>query len=110
MQSRSIFLKFLAISAILCPILSDLFVPDGNVLNMDIDGKNSNNVVVDFDNEEFVIPIEHKKPGLLDFLPDDLKEEAEKAGLDNVHSSLKGIKTFINILLRKFKNMIDIIF
>ena len=53
-------------------------------MKLEIDGNGKEDVDLDIDGVQFEIPIERKEPGVLDFLPDDIKEEEIKktGGID----------------------------
>lgn len=54
---------------------------DGKPMKLEVDGSGKEDVDLDIDGVQFQIPVMEKKPGVLDFLPEDIKkEEIEKDG------------------------------
>lgn len=54
---------------------------DGKPMKLEVDGSGKEEVDFDIDGSQFQIPVIEKKPGVLDFLPEDIKkEEIEKDG------------------------------
>ena len=51
---------------------------DGKPMKLEVDGSGKEDVDLDIDGVQFQIPIVRHEPGVLDFLPKDLKEEEIK--------------------------------
>ena len=74
--------KFVALLLVLKLTSADLNLNDGQVMTIDIDGKDNNEIIFDIDKDQFDIPLARRTPGLLDFLPEDLRQDAEHMGVE----------------------------
>lgn len=83
--------KFVALLLVLKLTSADLNLNDGQVMNIDIDATDNNALIFDIDKDQFDIPLKRREPGLLDFLPADLRQEAEEMGVEkDFHKLNKG--------------------
>jgi hypothetical protein len=75
---------------------------DGKPMKLEIDGRDKNDVDLDIDGIQFQIPVKHKEPGVLDFLPDDLKKEEieNDGGVDNAIDILSKTSSSLLFCLR----------
>ena len=99
-MKKSILLIYITLSiTLLKPVYSNgVELSDGKPMKLEIDGNGKEDVDLDIDGVQFEIPIKRKEPGILDFLPEDIKEDEihESGGIEEA-TELLGIKYYLKI-------------